>query len=237
MGERCAQVSVRHSSTGPSAQPQAPHVPAPPPPRTCPLCPRRRYSPASPATSHTTTSVSLEPEASRAPPRLKRSADTSLRWPLKVAAHSPLSRSHSRTCGGAREGGKEGGREGGMTCQQTRPLVVWPCNGAAQASRRHPPGHPHRSVCVAHGHLVGGGGGRYLRHLPRRLARLRDGWGQGLGLRRASQAHTGGQASACICSGDARGGGRTPHAPQPPCRPPGSQCRCCISQHSPPPPA
>ena len=67
-------------------------------PRTWSLWPLRRYSPASPATSHTTTSVSLDPEASRAPLRLKRSADTCLRCPLKVAVHSPLARSHRRTC-------------------------------------------------------------------------------------------------------------------------------------------
>lgn len=64
---------------------------------TCPRWPLRRNRPASAPTSHTTTSVSLEPEASSAPPREKRSADTSLRWPDSVAVHSPLPRSHSRT--------------------------------------------------------------------------------------------------------------------------------------------
>ena len=66
------------------------------------LWPRRRYSPASPATSHTTMSVSFDPEASSAPLRLNRSADTCLRCPLKVARHSPLSRSHRRICTAAR---------------------------------------------------------------------------------------------------------------------------------------
>lgn len=105
--------------------------------RTCPRCPRRRYSPASAATSHTTTSVSLDPLASSAPEREKRSADTSLRWPLKVAASSPESRSHSRIWG--RQRGAAGGKRAQLgSCEAEQGLLGE--RAAAALSRLRRPG-------------------------------------------------------------------------------------------------
>ena len=56
--------------------------------------PRRRQTPASPTTSHTTTFVSCEPEASSVADALKCSAVTALLCPVSTVRSSPSERRH-----------------------------------------------------------------------------------------------------------------------------------------------
>mmetsp|Transcript_87073 Transcript_87073/g.244213 ORF Transcript_87073/g.244213 Transcript_87073/m.244213 type:complete len:353 (-) Transcript_87073:398-1456(-) len=54
-------------------------------------CPRKRATPISDTTSHSTTSVSLEPDANMCPARSKAKHDTADRWPCNVMITEPVS--------------------------------------------------------------------------------------------------------------------------------------------------